>query len=60
MGVDKLSLFVAMLLYYVVIFIEDIAFVLRLQLFSLLLYNDNVTVEVMLVCYSSSDVGMLQ
>ena len=42
----------ATLLYYVVILIEDIAFALLLQLFSLLLYNDNVTVVVMLVCNS--------
>ena len=38
--------------FIVVILIEDIAFALQLQLFSLLLYNGNVTVVVMLVCDS--------
>ena len=52
MSVDEWSLFVATFLYYVVILIEDIAFALWLQLFSLLLYNGNVTVVVTLVCNS--------
>ena len=50
MVVDELYLILATLLYYVVILIEDIVFILRLQLFSLLQYNSNVTVVMMLVC----------